>query len=270
MRAIYDELARIHAEGGAAAVCTVIGTQGSTPGKATMKLLIKANGTGIGSVGGGCVEAEVFSRAKDVMATERSQRFSVDLNEHDNPETGLVCGGRIELFIEPVVVPNVYVFGAGHVARALVEAAQPAGFRFTVIDDRAEYATTERFPKAAAVQAQPWEAAIAALSIDADAFVAIMTRGHKDDLAVLRALAAHAVTPRYLGMIGSKSKWITLAKALRDEGVGEEFLKRVKTPIGLDIGARSAEEIAISIAAEFVAMRRVAPAGGVGGDGLDR
>ena len=256
MKAIYDELARIHAEGGAAAICTVIGTQGSTPGKATMKLLIKRDGTGIGSVGGGCVEAEVFTRAKDVMATERPQRFSVDLNEPDNPETGLVCGGRIELFIEPVVVPNVYVFGAGHVARALVEAAQPAGFRFTVVDDRAEYATPQRFPKAAAVRAAPWSEVITTLSIDADAFVVIMTRGHKDDLDVLRALAEVEVEPRYLGMIGSKSKWITLAKALRDEGIPESFIQRVKTPIGLDIGARSAEEIAISVAAEFVALRR--------------
>lgn len=257
---LYEEIARIQRDGGAAALATVIGTAGSTPGKATMKMLVRRSGKPIGSVGGGCVEAEVFERARSVMASERAERFAVDLNEHDNPETGLVCGGRIEIFIEPIVMPNVVVFGAGHVARALVEVAAPAGFRCVVVDDRAEFANAERFPGAAEVHAAAWRDGAARAGIDTDAFVLVMTRGHHDDLAVLRELAGLAAPPRFLGMIGSKSKLLTLRRHLLAEGIAEAFLDSIRTPVGLAIGARSAEEIAISIAAELIQVRRGAAA----------
>ncbi len=257
MRELYEELARVHREGGAVAVATVIGTLGSTPGKATMKMLVRADGTFIGTVGGGCVEADVLERSLRVIATERSDRFSVDLNEDDNPETGLVCGGRIEIFIEPVAMPNLFVFGAGHVARAVCAIGAPAGFRLVVVDDRAAFPTAERFPLAAERHAVAWDDAVARLRIDATSFVVIMTRGHKDDMTVLRALHRAKASPRYLGLIGSKSKLIVLKKHLVAEGMAPEFLERVRTPIGLPIGARSAEEIAISVMAELVQIRRV-------------
>ncbi len=260
MRDIYEEIVRIQTEGGSAALATVIGTLGSTPGKSTMKMLVRSDGRCIGSVGGGCVEAEVMDRGRDVARTERPQRFSVDLNENDNPETGLVCGGRIEIFIEPITMPNVIVFGAGHVARALCAVAVPAGFRFVVADDRPQFSTAERFPLAAERRAGDWSDVVAELVFDPADFLIVMTRGHKDDLAVLRALAARAPECRYLGMIGSKSKHLTLTKQLREEGVAEGFLQSVKTPIGLDIGARSAEEIAISVVAELIRLRRLPPA----------
>lgn len=257
---IYEEIVRIQRDGGAAALATVIGTLGSTPGKTTMKMLIHADGRCVGSVGGGCVEAEVTERGREVARTERSQRFAVDLNENDNPETGLVCGGRIEIFIEPITMPNVFVFGAGHVARAVCAVAVPAGFRFVIADDRAPFATEERFPAATERLTGTWEEILARVAPGPADFVLIMTRGHKDDLAVLRGFAARPFTGRYLGMIGSKSKLLTLSKQLRTEGVGEDFLKAIRTPIGLPIGARSAEEIAVSIVAELIQIRRGAPA----------
>ncbi len=256
MLPIYEEIVRIQSHGGSAALATVIGTLGSTPGKTTMKMLVKSDGRCIGSVGGGCVEAEVVSRGREVARNERSQRFSVDLNENDNPETGLVCGGRIEIFIEPITMPNVVVFGAGHVARALCAVLVPAGFRFIVADDRREFSTPERFPLAAECRTGSWEEIVQSIAFDPSDFVIVMTRGHKDDTAVLRALEKPTQACRYLGLIGSKSKLITLTRHLRESGVSEAFLERIKTPIGLPIGARSAEEIAISVAAELIQIRR--------------
>lgn len=253
---LYTEITRIHREGGAAALATVIGTTGSTPGKASMKMLILRGGGIVGTVGGGCVEAEVLERGREVMRTELCQRFSVDLNEHDNPETGLVCGGRIEIFIEPIVMPTVYVFGAGHVALAVCQVGAPAGFRFVILDDRQEFLTVDRFPLAAERLAGPFAATIAGLPDDPDAFVLVMTRGHREDLEVLRGLAGAGLRPRYLGMIGSNSKHRTLCRQLEEEGVDPEFLEQIRTPIGLPIGARNAEEIAVSVMAELISIRR--------------
>lgn len=257
MREIYDEIARIHHEGGVASLATVIGALGSTPGKATMKMLVRRDGFLLGSVGGGCVEAEVIERSAEVMSTERSQRFSVDLNENENPETGLVCGGRIEIFIEPVIMPNVFVFGAGHVGQAVCEVASRAGLRLVVLDDREDYATEGRFPDAARCIARPWSDAVASAKIGEDDHVLIMTRGHKDDMEVLKELWGGKVTPRTLGLIGSKSKLKTLKAHLLSEGVSEDYLDRVRTPIGLPIGAVSAYEIAISVVAELIQLRRL-------------
>ncbi len=255
-REIYEELARIQREGGAAALATVIGTLGSTPGKSMMKMLIRRDGRFFGSVGGGCVEAEVIERGRDVIVTERAQRFSVDLNENENPETGLVCGGRIEIFIEPVVMPNVFLFGAGHVGRAVCAHGVPVGFRFIVVDDRDGFASEERFPAAAERIARPWSDAIRQLDLTEDDIVLVMTRGHKDDLVVLRELATRAVHPRYLGLIGSKSKLKTLRRHLSADGVAATFVGRIVCPIGLPIGAQSADEIAISVLAELIRLRR--------------
>lgn len=257
MLAIWDEIARIHREGGAAALATVVGTVGSTPGKSAMKLLVGRDGRFLGSVGGGCVEAEVIERAREVLATERPQRFTVALNEHDNPETGLVCGGRIDIFIEPVVMPNVFLFGAGHVGRAVCEVGAPAGFRFVIADDRAEFVTAERFPGASERHGGEFSETIAGLEIGPEDFVLVLTRGHSQDLAVLRALAARGAQPRHLGLIGSKSKWKTLREHLAAEGIGPAFLESVHTPIGLAIGAVSAHEIAVSVVAELIRLRRL-------------
>lgn len=259
---VYDEVARILREGGRAALATVIGTRGSTPGKTSMKMLVYPDGTALGSVGGGCVEAEVIERGREVARTEQSQRFEVDLNERDNPETGLICGGRVEILIEPIVMPELFLFGAGHVGQAVCEHAARVGFRVVVVDDRDELVTEARFPLAAERVALPWSEALDGLRIGPDAYVAIMTRGHKDDLAVLLELARRKLAPRYLGLIGSRAKHRTLRGHLEREGVDPSFMDRVRTPIGLPIGAVSAHEIAISLVAELIALRRGAGAPG--------
>lgn len=257
LREIYQRIVQVQQEGGAVALATVIGTLGSTPGKATMKMLIPREGPCVGSVGGGCVEAEVVERGLEVIQTGRSQRFQVDLNEQDNPETGLVCGGHIEIFIEPIIMPTLIIFGAGHVARAICSAGVPAGFRIEVIDDREGFCTEEQFPLASKLLTRPFREAALELATGPDRSVLVMTRGHRQDLEVLLALSESGAGFGYLGMIGSKSKFLTLKKHLGKAGVSREFLDLIQTPIGLPIGAETAEEIAISVLAEQIRRRRL-------------
>lgn len=253
---IVEAIERVLREGGSCALATVVGTAGSTPGKTTMKMLVLPDGRAIGSVGGGCVEAEVLERALAAMKSERPERFAVSLNERDNPETGLVCGGRIEILVEPIVVPNVYLLGAGHVARALCRLGSELSFRFVVVDDREGFATQARFPGAAEVHTLPFSRVPERFAIGPGDFVVVVTRGHKQDLEALRALARSRVRPRYLGMIGSRAKRKTLLDALRSEEADPHVLEQVRTPIGLDIGAVTAEEIAVSVLAEWILLRR--------------
>ncbi len=256
---IHEEIARILRDGGCAALATVIGTKGSTPGKCSMKMLVRADGTSLGTVGGGGLEAHVIDRCREVLRSERPQRLELDLNDVESAEAGSLCGGRIELFIEPITMPNVIVFGAGHVARAVCAVAAPAGFRCVIVDDRPELLTEERFPLAARRLIAPWPEAVAQLGAGADAFVLVMTRSHQEDLAVLRALAARSPAPRYVGMIGSRAKALRVRELLAAAGVAEEFLARMKTPVGLDIGALDAGEIAVSVVAELISLRRQTP-----------
>ncbi|MBI4881535.1 MAG: XdhC family protein [Planctomycetes bacterium] len=259
MRAcIHEEIARILREGGSAALATVIGTKGSTPGKAAMKMLVRADGTSLGTVGGGGLEAHVIGRCLDALRSERPQRLEIDLNDVESAEAGSLCGGRIELFIEPITMPNVIVFGAGHVARAVCAVAVPAGFRCVVVDDRPELLTEERFPLAARRLVAPWREALAQLD-PAGAFVLVMTQSHQEDLAVLRELAALGAAPRHVGMIGSRAKALRMREMLAAAGVAEEFLARIKTPVGLDIGALDAGEIAVAVVAELISLRRQTP-----------
>ncbi len=252
---IYEQIVQLRRQGRRGAVATITNVRGSIPSFQTAKMLVRDDGSIAGTIGGGCVEAEVWQAAREVMEEEKPRSLTFNLNNNPKYDTGLVCGGTLEIFIEPVLPPaRLYIFGAGHVAYNLYKVAIIAGFEVVVIDDRESYANGERFPEACDVIADDFEAVTARLEPPEGAYIVIVTRGHRDDMRVLRwAVNARA---RYLGMIGSKRKTISIYKELEKEGIPAEKFAGVHAPVGLEIGAVTPEEIAVAIVAEMIAERR--------------
>lgn len=256
---IYEQIVQLRRAGRRGAVATIVNVRGSIPSFRTAKMLVRDDGSIAGTIGGGCVEADVWQAAREVMETEKPRTLTFDLNQDPKYDTGLVCGGTLEVFIEPVLPPALlYVFGAGHVAASVCQVASQAGFDVIVTDDRSSYASQERFPAAREVHALDFEEATKQLDPNESSYIVIVTRGHRDDMRVLRW--AVQTPARYIGMIGSKRKVIQIFKALQEEGLAAHLFDRVHAPIGLDIGAITPEEIAVSITAELIAIRRRAEA----------
>ncbi len=255
---IFAEVARLRQAGRRCALATIVSAQGSVPSYQTAKLLVREDGSMAGTVGGGCVEAQVLAAAREVMETGRPKMLSFELSGDGAAESGLICGGELEVFVEPVLPqPAAVIFGAGHIARSLSQVAALAGFSTVIVDDRAAFANRERFPEAEAVHAAEYEEVFPRLTTNASSYLIIATRGHKDDLRVLRlALQTPAA---YVAMIGSRKKVTELVRELELEGVPPEALERLHAPMGLDIGAVTPEEIAVSVVAEMIAVRRNAP-----------
>ncbi len=252
---IYTEIAKLRKEGRKAALATIIQVQGSIPSYESSKILVRDDGSIVGTVGGGCVEAEVWAVAQDVMREEKPRRLHFNLNSDPEFDNGLICGGSLDIFVEPILAaPTVYLFGGGHVSLSISKVASLAGFDTVVIDDREAFASRERFPEARENYAGPWEEIFPKLNINEFSYLALVSRGHKGDLACLRW--AVTTPARYIGMIGSRRKFIEICKVLENEGVPGEKLERVHSPIGLDIGALTPEEIGVAVVAEMIAVRR--------------
>ncbi len=256
---IYEQIVQLRREGRRGAVATIVNVRGSIPSFQTAKMLVRDDGSIVGTIGGGCVEADVWQAAREVMESEKPRTLKFDLNQDPKYDTGLVCGGTLEVFVEPVLPPALlYIFGAGHVSLSVCRTAANAGFDVIVADDRSSYARTERFPEAKEVHALDFEQAMQKLEPSESSYIVIVTRGHRDDMRILRwAVQTRA---RYVGMIGSKRKVIEIAKALQAEGIPAHLFERVHAPIGLDIGAVTPEEIGVAITAELIAIRRHAAA----------
>src|SRR5215831_13006408 len=233
---IYEQIVELRRQGRRGAVATITTARGSIPSFQTAKMLVRDDGSISGTIGGGCVEADVWQAAREVMESEKPRTLKFDLNQDPKYDTGLVCGGTLEVFVEPVLPPSLlYLFGAGHVAFSLCRTASSAGFDLIVIDDRSSYATKERFPDAREVHALDFDQAMQKLDPNESSYIAIVTRGHRDDMRILRwAVQTRA---RYIGMIGSKRKVIEISKTLQKEGIAPHLFERVHAPIGLDIGA---------------------------------
>lgn len=240
--------------GSRAALATIIASKGATPRKDMAKMLICEDGRQLGTIGGGSAEAEVRKEAQSVMSTGKAKLLAFDLKDVDPEDSALVCGGFMEVYVEPVLpAPTLFVFGAGHVSKALAEAAKPLGFRIAIIDDRAKYANEERFPSADEFYIDDWEAACKKLPVNDSSFLFLATRGHQFDLVCLRyAIRSPA---RYVGMLGSLKKARIILGLLEKEGVDPSLFNRVCVPAGLDIGSETPEEIAVSIVAELIAVR---------------
>jgi xanthine dehydrogenase accessory factor len=252
---IYAEISKLRKEGRKAALATIIQVQGSIPSYESSKILVRDDGTIVGTVGGGCVEAEVWAVAQDVMREEKPRRLHFNLNSNPEYDNGLICGGSLDIFVEPILAaPTVFLFGGGHVSLAISKVASLAGFDIVVMDDREAFAGKERFPEARENYFGPWEEIFPKLEINEFSYLALVSRGHKGDLTCLRW--AVNTPARYIGMIGSRRKFIEICKVLESEGVPPEKLERVRSPIGLDIGALTPEEIGVAVVAEMIAVRR--------------
>jgi xanthine dehydrogenase accessory factor len=251
---VFAALSEALDRGEEVALVTIVAATGSTPQRVGAKMLVFPDGRTVGTIGGGCYENDAFWKAREALKARRPLNVKYELNDDFAQETGLVCGGQMEVFIEPVEAsPDVYVFGAGHVGYWVAKMAHDVGFRVHVIDDREKFANTERFGEGVDVVVEHIPTWIDQHPLPPNAYAVIVTRGHTHDLDTLRALAAQRL--RYLGLIGSKAKVRRIFDELLREGVSDESLKGVHAPIGLDIGAITPQEIAVSIVAELIAAK---------------
>jgi xanthine dehydrogenase accessory factor len=252
---IFEEIVQLRRAGRRGALATIVHSNGSIPSFESAKMLVRDDGSITGTIGGGCVEAEVWQAAREVMEEEKPRMLTFNLNHDPKYDSGLVCGGTLEVYLEPVLpVQTVYLFGAGHVSVNVYRTARMTGFEVVVVDDRETYANRQRFPEAKAIYADDFERVLSQLTPNYSSYLVIVTRGHRDDMRVLRW--AVDTPARYVGMIGSQRKVIAIYRQLQKEGIAPEKLARVYAPVGLEIGAITPEEIAIAIVAELIAIRR--------------
>jgi xanthine dehydrogenase accessory factor len=261
---LYEEIARIRADGAPAALATVIGTRGSTPGRSAMKMLIRCDGSTMGTVGGGSMEEQVRQMGLLCLADETCRRDSFELSTEAVDDSELICGGTVEVFVEPLTIPTVFLLGAGHLGTATARVAAVAGFRVVVGDDRASHANAERFPDAHEVLVQPFDELLAGLAerMGPASYVVIVTRSHQLDEQCAAAMLR--TDARFVGMIGSKKKVARCHDFLRSEGLGDDAIGRFAAPVGLDLAAETHGEIAVAIVAEMVRVRRGAAEGAAG------
>lgn len=256
---VFEEIVRIRRIGQRAALATIVHTNGSIPSYEASRMLIRDDGSILGTVGGGCVEAEVWAAAKEVIQSEHPRKMTFNLNHEAAYDSGLICGGTLEIFVEPILPqPMLYIFGGGHISAALASVAHQAGFSIGIVDDRDTFANVERFPTSSEIYTS-YEDAFEKIRPNSATYIVIVTRGHKDDMRVLSwavGTESRDFSPRYIGMIGSKRKVASVYKALEMAGVSPGKFEHVHAPVGLDIGALTPEEIAVSITAELIAVRR--------------
>ena len=249
---LYEEILRFKNEGRPCALATIVQCIGSSPQKEGAKMLVKDDGSIMGTLGGGCLEAEVIQASLEAMKDGSPQTIPFELTEKQG---GLVCGGKVLVYIEPIIPePHLVILGAGHVGKALSKVARFSGFRVTVFDDRSEYANKENIPDANDIIVSDFENVFSKVPIERNAYIVIATRGHNHDIDALKS--SLKTEAGYIGLLGSKRKKALLFKTLREEGFSEKDINRVITPVGLAIGSVTPEEIAISIMAQMIQYRR--------------
>ena len=252
---VVEKAAELLREGRRCVMVTIIETVGSTPRKAGTRMLVADDGTVTGTVGGGCVEADLFSFAREAQRTGRISIHEVDLTARAADENDMLCGGKLKVLIEPLQPDEkLIILGGGHISRALHDICRLLDFRITVTDDRLQFANAERFPHAHRLVAAPFEDQFEQLEVDAVTSIIIVTRGHaSDEICMEQALRSPA---RFVALVGSATKVGVFRAHLREKGFSDADLARVQCPAGLDIGAETPEEIAVALAAELVRRRR--------------
>jgi xanthine dehydrogenase accessory factor len=258
MSSIFQAVVELEQKNEPGALCTIVRSQGSTPRHSTSKMLVYADGHSIGTVGGGEIENRVLAEARQALQDGQPRLLTYSMSDPARGDPG-VCGGQVEVFVEPILPrPVLVVVGAGHVGKAVAHLAHWLGFYVAVSDDRSEFCTPEMTPEADAYYPVSMTELPEHLTITPWTYLVLATRGANVDMEGLPALLN---TPAaYIGVIGSLRRWSTTCKALRAAGVSEERLKQVYSPIGLELKAETPEEIAVSILAEIIKLRN-------GGDG---
>jgi xanthine dehydrogenase accessory factor len=233
------------------AMVTVVACRGSSPQKPGAKMLVFADGRIHGTVGGGAIEHRIIADAREALTTGAAR-----LHEYELKDLNMMCGGHMDAYIEPVQVPwRVAVFGAGHVCRCLAPMLARLDFNVTVVDDRPEWADPAAFPEAVTVKCCSIEQAVKDFGEDVTGLsVLVMTRGHGLDYAALKPFAGRGV--RYLGVMASRKKAVEMRDKLAADGFAPEAISQVRMPIGISIGSTTPEEIAVSIAAELISVRK--------------
>ncbi len=254
MPSIYEAILEAERTGQPAALATVIRARGSVPRHETSKMLVFADGRIVGTVGGGELENRTIEEAKQVAREGQARIVSHSLVDPSRGDAG-VCGGEVEVFIEPILPPaRLLIIGAGHVGRALAHLARWMGYRVIVTDDRADLCTHDFIPDADEFVVGSISEALPKIHIDHQTYVASVTRGYLFDVEAVPILLD---TPApYIGVIGSRRRWTMAIKDLKAKGFTDESLARIHAPIGLEIEAETPEEIAVSIMAEIVMLRR--------------
>jgi xanthine dehydrogenase accessory factor len=258
MPSIFRAVAELETTHQPAALCTVVKTSGSTPRHTTSKMLVYPDGHIIGTVGGGELENRVVIESLASLLDGKPRLLAYSMTDPARGDPGL-CGGQVEVFVEPILpAPVLVVVGGGHVGKALAHLAKWLGFHVVVSDDREQFCTPEANPDADEFYPVPLAELPLRLSINPQTILILTTRGSNVDVAGLPALLE---TPAgYIGVIGSRKRWNTTVKELNEQGIPDEKLARVHSPIGLGIGAETPAEIAVSIMAEVLMLR----AGGSG------
>lgn len=252
---IYKAIVDLQSQGLRAALATVIAYKGATPRKDSAKMLIYEDGRQIGSIGGGSIEEEVCRKALHILENGKPRLLTFDLTGVDHDERALICGGSMQIYLESILPdPVLYIFGAGHVCKAVAAAATLIGFKIVVLDDRSKYATSERFPNADVRLVDNWEVALKDLEIRNSSYFFIATQKPRIDQTCL-CVAAKS-NAKYIGMLGSLKKTGILFEAAHKAGIDRSILEQVCVPAGFDIDSETPEEIAASIAAELVAARK--------------
>jgi len=257
---IFEEIVRLKKLGRASALATIVECKGSSPQKQGAKMLVRDDGSTLGTLGGGCLEADVVQHSLMALKDGDPRTVPFELTEKDG---GLVCGGTLLVYIEPVLAdPRLVILGAGHVGKALAKLARFAGFQVTVADDRPEHANRDNIPDAHELVLCEFPEVFSRTSVDRGTYVVIATRGHNHDLdAVMAALRTDA---GYIGLLGSRRKKGILMNTLRDAGFPQADISRVIIPVGLPIGSVTPEEIAVSIMAQVIQHRREHVPAGLG------
>jgi xanthine dehydrogenase accessory factor len=253
MTSVVQALADVEKNALSAALCTVITSEGSTPRHVGSKMLVYPDGTFIGTVGGGDLEHRVLDEAGMALADGEARTLKYSLVDPSRGDPG-VCGGTVEVFVEPILPPAlVVVIGGGHVGRAVVHLAKWLGLRVAVSDDRREYCNPEAIPGADSYYPVRMHDLPDQLNIDHQTYLVLTTRGSSVDVDGLAPLLSSPAP--YIGVIGSRRRWATTEKALIDRGISATQLSRVHSPMGLELNAETPEEIAVSILAEILMLR---------------
>lgn len=246
---IFEEIVAAQKTSSPVVLATVIESRGSAPREEGARMLVKSDGSIRGTIGGGAIEKEIIDVAMTMMAARTPKLVSYELQD-----IGLTCGGGMSVFLEPLhQLPHLVIFGAGHIGSALSQIAKMLDFAVTVVDNREEFANKEKLPWVDEVQACDYQEAINNLNYNQNVYIVILTHKHTHDFEVLEQLMHRPV--RYLGMVGSRAKVAKAFQQLRDKGTSEEIIKNIHSPVGIEIGANTPAEIAVSIAAELVAVR---------------